>query len=78
MQVSRWGRSLAVRLPASVVKRLGLQEGDDVSIEIGSQRGASSARSNIRRLALQRLRQLDWTLPPGLAFRRDPGRPGEG
>ena len=34
MQVARWGNSLAIRLPASVVEALGLKEGDD--IEVGS------------------------------------------
>ena len=75
MQVGRWGKSLAVRLPASVVKRLGLQEGDEVSIEIG---GVRSARDQARRLALQRLSRLDWTLPSGLDFRRDAGGSREG
>jgi antitoxin MazE len=28
MQVSKWGNSLAVRLPAAVVEALGLKEGD--------------------------------------------------
>jgi antitoxin MazE len=30
MKVSRWGGSLAVRLPKAVVERLGVREGDDV------------------------------------------------
>ncbi|HZV21679.1 MAG TPA: AbrB/MazE/SpoVT family DNA-binding domain-containing protein, partial [Hyphomicrobiales bacterium] len=34
MRVAKWGNSLAVRLPASVVEALGLQEGDEVEIVI--------------------------------------------
>jgi antitoxin component of MazEF toxin-antitoxin module len=34
MQASRWGNSLAVRLPAAVVEALGLQEGDEIAIEV--------------------------------------------
>ena len=34
MRVARWGNSLAVRLPASLVETLGLQEGDEVEIVI--------------------------------------------
>ena len=30
MQVSRWGNSLAIRLPASVVEALDLKEGDSI------------------------------------------------
>ena len=33
MQVSKWGNSLAVRLPASIVEALHLKEGDDISID---------------------------------------------
>lgn len=32
MQVAKWGNSLAVRLPADLVRALGLQEGDDVTL----------------------------------------------
>ena len=32
MQVSKWGNSLAVRLPADLVRRLGLREGDEISL----------------------------------------------
>ena len=31
MRVSKWGNSLAVRIPAEIVEELGLKEGDDVS-----------------------------------------------
>jgi len=30
MQVSKWGNSLAVRLPATIVEALHLKEGDDI------------------------------------------------
>jgi antitoxin MazE len=30
MQVSKWGNSLAVRLPAAVVEALNLKEGDQI------------------------------------------------
>jgi antitoxin MazE len=32
MQVSKWGNSLAVRLPKKLVDDLGLAEGDDVTV----------------------------------------------
>jgi antitoxin MazE len=32
MQISKWGNSLAIRLPAAVVEALGLREGDDVTL----------------------------------------------
>ena len=32
MQVAKWGNSLAVRLPAELVKELGLKAGDEIQI----------------------------------------------
>ena len=32
MQVARWGNSLAVRLPAELVRELGLKEGDQINL----------------------------------------------
>ena len=34
MKVSKWGNSLAVRLPAAVVEALDLKEGDEIAISI--------------------------------------------
>ena len=38
MQVAKWGNSLAVRLPATVVEALQLREGDDIEIHIAGER----------------------------------------
>ena len=38
MRVSKWGNSLAVRLPASVAEALALKEGDDIDIVIAGAR----------------------------------------
>lgn len=32
MQVAKWGNSLAVRLPADLVRELGLKEGDQINL----------------------------------------------
>jgi antitoxin MazE len=32
MQVAKWGNSLAVRLPAELVRELGLKEGDHIDL----------------------------------------------
>ena len=34
MIVSKWGDSLAIRLPAQVVEFLGLKEGDDIEAHV--------------------------------------------
>lgn len=32
MQIAKWGNSLAVRLPAELVRELGLKEGDKIDL----------------------------------------------
>ena len=32
MQVAKWGNSLAIRLPAELVRELGLKEGDQIDL----------------------------------------------
>ena len=34
LQVAKWGNSLAMRLPADVVRRFGLREGDSVDAQL--------------------------------------------
>jgi antitoxin MazE len=46
MQVSRWGNSLAVRLPSTLVDALGLKEGDEIEISVAGQRDFKIAREH--------------------------------
>lgn len=71
MQVSRWGNSLAVRLPAAVVEALALKEGDDIAIRIAGDRLFEVQRDTGRSDALERLRALRRPLPAGFTFDRD-------
>ena len=71
MQVSKWGNSLAVRLPASVVNALGLKEGDQIEIRIADEREFEVRRDPARQRTLARLRRLRRPLPPGFIFDRD-------
>jgi antitoxin MazE len=70
MQVSKWGNSLAVRLPAKVVEALELKEGDHIEIRVASGRSFEVSRDSSRELALTRLRKLRRPLPPGFVFER--------
>jgi len=71
MQVSKWGNSLAVRLPAAVVDALDLKEGDQVEIRIARGRVFELRRDQRRDRALARLRKLRRPLPPGFVFDRE-------
>lgn len=70
MRVSRWGNSLAVRLPAGLVDALGLNEGDEIEITIADARRFTIARDESRARALERLKALRRPLPKGFKFDR--------
>jgi antitoxin MazE len=71
MQVSKWGNSLAIRLPAAVVEALELKEGDDIEIRVAGARAFQVSRDKSRERALERLRKLQRPLPEGFVFNRD-------
>jgi antitoxin MazE len=71
MQVSKWGNSLAVRLPSAVVEALGLKEGDEIAIEVADPKHFRVARDTSREDALAGLRKLGWALPADYRFSRD-------
>jgi antitoxin MazE len=56
MRVSKWGNSLAVRLPASVVDALELKEGDEVEVKIAGDRALNVVRDRSRENAISRIR----------------------
>ena len=71
MQVSKWGNSLAIRLPSSVVEALALKEGDDIEIVIAEERVFEVRRKPDREELLARLRKFRGTLPEDFKFNRD-------
>ena len=71
MQVSKWGNSLAVRLPARIVDALGLKEGDQIEIRIVGDQAFEVSRAPNAQRALSRLRKLRRPLPPGFVFDRE-------
>ena len=72
MRVSRWGNSLAVRLPKALVEQLGLKEGDQLNV-VAAKDGAIEVETNEdqRRRALERMAARNWTLPEDYRFDRD-------
>ena len=72
MQVSKWGNSLAVRLPKALVDQLGLKEGDELNV-VSAKEGTVEVetRQVQRQRAIDRLAKLNWKLPEGYRFDRD-------
>lgn len=70
MQVAKWGNSLAVRLPKTVVEALGLREGDDISIEVVGSRTFAVGKSPTAQELVARLRKYRGRLPADFHFDR--------
>lgn len=76
MQVAPWGNSLAVRLPAQVVKLLDLRESDEIDIRIAGAREMDVSRRPRRDELMARLRGYRGTLPEGFSFSLDDAHRG--
>ena len=75
LQISKWGNSLAVRLPISLVKNLGVAEGASVTHrELGERLLALDEAANAaqgRKALLARLRKLHARTPATLPVSKD-------
>lgn len=78
MLVSKWGNSLAIRLPATVVEVLDLKEGDDVEVQVAGTRTFEIERRPTPREVLARLRRFRGTLPADFKFDRLQASGGRG
>lgn len=71
MLVSKWGNSLAVRLPKKLVDEMGLVEGDEIRV-VAARKGALEVEKVDRRAAfLRAMEQFRFSLPPDYHFDRD-------
>lgn len=70
MQVAKWGNSLAVRLPQSVVEILGLKEGDSIEIHVVGTRSFAVGKAPTSLQLLARLRKYRGQIPAGFKFDR--------
>jgi len=71
MHVSKWGNSLAIRLPQAVVEALQLKEGDEIEISVAGARRFEVDRDRRRERALEILRSSNWQFPAGWKFDRE-------
>jgi antitoxin MazE len=71
MQVSRWGNSLAVRLPKKLVAELRLVPGDELVIVEASKEKIAVEKVDRRPEFLKRMEQFRWPVPEGYKFNRD-------
>jgi antitoxin MazE len=70
MQVAKWGNSLAVRLPASVVQALDLKEGEEIDLHVAGERSFEITKQPNAKALLERLHALRGRLPSSFHFDR--------
>lgn len=71
MRVSKWGNSLAIRIPRDVVEALGLKEGDSVQVAAADRHRIELARKPSREELLKNLDRFRGMLPADYKFDRD-------
>jgi antitoxin MazE len=73
MRISKWGNSLAVRLPAEVVETLGLKEGDEIDFNADPDKTHSLEviRALTQADAIRKLRSLRGMVPADFKFNRE-------
>ena len=71
MHISKWGNSLAIRIPVAVVEALELREGDDIEVVIADERVFQIRKKPSNKDFLTRLRKFRGKLPADFKFDRD-------
>lgn len=76
MQIGKWGNSLAVRLPGSLVQELGIAEGDEIELIPVAKRAKAPLTLAVKPAPsksdrLQAMRRYRASFPVGFRFDRD-------
>jgi antitoxin MazE len=71
MQVARWGNSLAIRLPAALVKKMQLAEGDEVKLSVQGPRDLGLHKKPGKSEIVAALREFEGRLPADFQFDRE-------
>jgi antitoxin MazE len=77
MRVSKWGNSLAIRIPAAIASELKLKAGDEIDVRVAGPAGFVVEREMTRKEAIQVMRKGGLELPAGYKLNREEanGRP---
>ena len=71
MKFAKWGNSIAVRIPADVVAKLGISPNDEAQIKVTGEFSFEVKRDRSRQDAIEAIRKLRRPLPPGFKFNRE-------
>jgi antitoxin MazE len=71
MKVVKWGNSLAIRLPAELVKAMGWKVGDDIEIRAAPQEDIAAPAPADRKAAIEQLHKFSGAWPADFGFDRE-------
>jgi len=71
MKIAKWGNSLAIRIPAEVVEKLGLTPDQEAVVNVTGENSFEVVRDHRRQEAIEAIRRLRVTVPDGFVFDRD-------
>jgi antitoxin MazE len=71
VKFAKWGNSIAVRIPADVVAKLGISPNDEAEIKVTGEHSFEITRDRRRQEAIEAIRRLAKPLPPGYKFNRE-------
>ena len=70
MIVSKWGNSLAIRLPSQVVEYLKLKEGDDIEVQVADKKHFHIRKKLSLQERIESLRKFRGRMPADFHFDR--------
>jgi antitoxin MazE len=71
MKAAKWGNSLAIRIPADVVEKLGISANEELELKVTGESSFEVTRDRRRQDAIEAIRKLAFPLPEGYRFNRD-------
>ena len=71
MKFAKWGNSIAIRVPAEVIAKLGISPDEEAQIRVTGEYSFEVTRDRRREEAIEAIRKLARPLPPGYKFNRD-------
>jgi antitoxin MazE len=71
MKFAKWGNSIAIRVPAEVVAKLGIAPDEEAEITITGEHSFEVKRDRWRQEAIEKIRSLSFTLPDDYVFNRE-------
>jgi antitoxin MazE len=71
MIISKWGNSLAIRLPAELLKELDFKEGDDLVLSKLDEKALKLQKKPTRQELIEGLRKYQGRMPADFKFDRE-------